>query len=146
MKKDFIYCQYKGERKQKGEKMKVRIEMDSDIGENEVLIRCCEFNEEIQKLQRLIAEAAFSENRLVLYQGEKEFYLPVKQILFFETCENEVQAHTAADVFSVRYRLYELEKLLPASFLRISKSTILNVDEIYCITKNLTSSSITVTN
>lgn len=122
--------------------MKVRIEIDKDVGESEVIIRCMELNEEIQRLQRVISDTAFSESKLVFYQGEKEFYLPVRQILFFETSENEVHAHTAADVFQVRYRLYELEKLLPASFIRISKSTILNVDEVYCITRNLTASSI----
>ena len=143
-KKDFIYCHCdEGQNiKDKGEKMKVRIEIDNDVGESEVIIRCAELNEEIQRLQRVIADTASSESKLVFYQGEKEFYLPVRQILFFETSENEVHAHTAADVFQVRYRLYELEKLLPASFMRVSKSTILNVDEIYCITRNLTASSI----
>lgn len=122
--------------------MKVRIEIDNDVGESEVIIRCAELNEEIQRLQRIIAHTASSESKLIFYQGEKEFYLPVRQILFFETSESGVHAHTAKDVFQVRYRLYELEKLLPAPFMRISKSTILNVDEIYCITRNLTASSV----
>lgn len=144
-KKDFIYCPCghgTEEKEGKRENMKVRIEIDQDVGESEVLIRCARFNEEIQRLQGMIMDIGCSESKLVFYQGEKEFYLPIRQILFFETSENAVYAHTATEVFSTKYRLYELERLLPASFLRVSKSTILNVDEIYSITRNLTAASI----
>ena len=40
------------------------------------------------------------------------------------------------------HKLYELEELLPGSFMRISKSTIANLDYIYSITRNLTASSV----
>ncbi len=122
--------------------MKVRIEIDNDVGESEVIIRCAELNGEIQNLQRLITGTAFLESKITFYQGEKEFYFPIRKILFFETSENGIHAHTAEDVFQVRYRLYELEKILPTVFMRVSKSTILNVEEIYSITRNLTASSV----
>jgi len=38
--------------------------------------------------------------------------------------------------------LYELEEMLPNNFVRVSKSTILNVNQIYSINRNLTSSSL----
>ena len=44
----------------------------------------------------------------------------------FETEEKVVYAHTKDDMFQVKYRLYELEEILPGYFMRISKSTILN--------------------
>lgn len=42
----------------------------------------------------------------------------------------------------IKYRLYELEEILPKYFVRVSKSTILNVNQVYSIDKNITSSSI----
>ena len=45
-------------------------------------------------------------------------------------------------VYEVKYKLYELEGILPNNFMRVSKSTILNVNYIYSITRNLTSSSL----
>ena len=52
-----------------------------------------------------------------------------------------VKAHTRNDIFTTKRRLYELEQILPHYFCRISKSAIVNVKEIYSITKNITASS-----
>lgn len=107
----------------------------------EVIIRCPEMNEEVKQLSQMIAGLSRKNTQLVYYQREKEYYFPVQNVLFFETSGNAVTAHTAKDMFTVRHKLYELEELLPAYFLRVSKSTILNTREIYSITKNLTASS-----
>ena len=45
-------------------------------------------------------------------------------------------------IFTCGYKLYELEELLPGSYMRISKSAIANLDYIYSITRNLTASSV----
>ena len=65
----------------------------------------------------------------------------MQEILFFETSSDIVKAHTEDDIFNTKYRLYELEKILPWTFCRISKSAILNIKKIYAITKNITASS-----
>ena len=122
--------------------MKVRIEIADDLTESEIIIRCREIDEEIGRLQRTISETASARQQMLCYQNEKEFYLPLQKILFFETSENRIEAHTAEDVFTVKHRLYELEELLPSYFLRVSKSTILNSKEVYSITKSLTASSL----
>lgn len=41
-----------------------------------------------------------------------------------------------------KIQLYELEELLPGSFMRISKSAIVNTSHIYSISRNLTASSV----
>ena len=73
------------------------------------------------------------------------FYMPTfreSEILFFETDNNQVMAHTANEIFLTGSKLYELEKILPWYFSRISKSAILNVKKVYAITRNLTASSL----
>lgn len=122
--------------------MKIRIEVEPDLAEDEVLIRCTQVNDTIQAIQEAVSQIARKQEKMVLYKGEKEYYLPVSQILFFETTENKIVAHTVDDSFQVKFRLYELEALLPGNFCRVSKSTILNRDHILAITHNLTSSSI----
>ena len=62
--------------------------------------------------------------------------------LFFETDENGISAHTRTDAYQVKYKLYELEELLPRFFMRVSKSAILNTNHIYSINRNLTASSV----
>lgn len=122
--------------------MKIQIEVDSEIVEEEVLIRCRQLNSEVMKIQKMLEQAALKSNQFVFFKGEAEYYLPNEDILFFETDGGMVYAHTADDVFQVKYKLYELEELLPRTFLRISKSAIVNTDKIYSIHRNLTASSL----
>ncbi|WP_228765833.1 LytTR family DNA-binding domain-containing protein [Bombilactobacillus apium] len=65
------------------------------------------------------------------------------QFLFFETDNRQVQAHTQHEIYQTRLHLYELEQLLPRSFMCISKSTILNLNAIYGIEYTVSSTRIT---
>lgn len=120
--------------------MKIRIETDTDI-EEEIVIKCRQLTPEIIRLQQALTEAAGGSRQLALFRGDTEYYIETAEILFFETEGSAVTAHTAAEVYATRLRLYELEELLPASFMRISKSSIVNTDRIYSINRNLTASS-----
>lgn len=46
------------------------------------------------------------------------------------TEDNQVKIHTKNDSYNINKRLYELENQLDSSFIRISKSTIVNINEI----------------
>lgn len=120
--------------------MKIQMEIDEQSAE-EVIIRCRELTPEIRELQKIIRESTENRSSLVFYKGETRVYLSLEEILFFVTEPEGVQAHTAEDDYQTRYRLYELEELLPRYFMRVSKSTILNTREIFSIEKNLYSSS-----
>ena len=122
--------------------MKIKVEIDPELEEEEVLIRCREFNEEMSQIQKAITQTTTKKQRFEFYKGEKEFFFSLDEILFFETEENGICAHTIDDVFRVKYRLYELENMLPRWFVRVSKSTILNVNQIFSMDWNITSSSI----
>ncbi len=122
--------------------MKIRIEVDKNQKEDEVVIRCGELTEEIVALQKQIDEWISHESQIIFYKGEKEYYIPLEELLFFETEANGICAHTIDQAYQVKYKLYELEERLPRNFLRVSKSTILNVNRIYSITRNLTASSV----
>ena len=120
--------------------MKVRIETDESISENEIVIRCKQLDQEIQKAQQVISNI-MNIPKIVFYQNNLEYYLSINTILFFETSQNRVDAHTKDTSYRIKYRLYELEEILPLNFVRVSKSTIINVNHIYSIDKNITSSS-----
>ena len=62
-----------------------------------------------------------------LCKGSTEYYVPLDEILFFETEEGVIHAHTRDDIYQTGYRLYELEDMLPGVFMRVSKSTIVNM-------------------
>lgn len=120
--------------------MKIRIEMD-DRNEEEIVIHCKTLTPQIMKLQQMLADEVNRSSQFVLYKGDVEYYINLNEILFFETENSLVVAHTAKDCYETRKKLYELEDMLPNTFLRISKSAIVNTDKIYSINRNLTASS-----
>ena len=122
--------------------MKIRIELDNQIQEDEVIIKCSELSEEVTRIQRVISEILAEKREMIFYKENKEYYLSINDVLFFETEESLIYAHTLSEVYQVKYKLYELEEILPKNFVRVSKSTILNINHIYSITRNITSSSL----
>ena len=122
--------------------MKVRIERLGDGEEDEVVIRCSRVDDTVQKIQRFIEDQTAQQVSFTFYKDNQEFYFPVDRILFFETEGEYVYAHTEKDSFRVKLRLYELEEILPGYFIRSSKSTIINSQQVYSITRNLTASSL----
>lgn len=122
--------------------MKIRIELDEQLKEEEIVIRCQSLTEEVQEIQKAVSDLVSKKQKFVFCKGDTEYYLPLESILFFETEEKVVCAHTVDNVYRVRYRLYELEEILPGYFMRVSKSTILNTDQVLSISRNLTASSV----
>ena len=121
--------------------MKVKIEIEDGLAEEEVIIRCARLNDFIVGIQNYISEQSNGKRCLSIRSGEKMFFVPMDEVFFFETEGREIRAHTADKMFFCDYKLYELEELLPGSFMRISKSSIANLDRVYSITKNLAASS-----
>lgn len=122
--------------------MKVKIEIHEELAEEEVIIRCSHLSDSIVSLQNYISKQGNGKRCLSMKSGEKVFFIPMEEIYFFETEGRDLRAHTADKLFNCDYKLYELEELLPGSFMRISKSSIANLDYVYSITRNLTASSV----
>lgn len=122
--------------------MKVRIEIEEGLTEEEVVIRCGSLNDSVMNLQNYILKQSGGKRCISLTDKDTDFFIPIQDIYFFETEGRELRAHTADKIFTCSYKLYELEDMLPGNFMRISKSTIANLDDIYSITRNLTASSI----
>lgn len=131
MRKKFVY----------NRNMKITIDIDTTLDESEIHIRCPEVTEDIASIQRMVSRLDARTRQMIFYIDDTEYYFPVKKILFFETVEKGIAAHTEDQEFIVKYKLYELEELLPEYFVRVSKSTILNTRKVYSITRSITSSS-----
>ena len=119
--------------------MKLRIELTDGTFEDEVVIRCGRIDDNVQKLQEFIY--GLSSPSMTFFNDTQEIFLPLEEILFFETDGEQVYAHTTTEAFKVKRRLYELEEVLPRYFTRVSKGAIVNTKHIYAINRNITSSS-----
>ena len=119
--------------------MKVRIELDPQMDEPEMIIRGPRLTEEVTRLQQLILEQKMMP--LTFYKDRSEYFVDVSEILFFETDGEKIYGHTREEAYEVRQKLYELEEILPIAFCRISKSTIVNAKQIYSIEKSFSGTS-----
>lgn len=116
--------------------MKIRIEI-CDEGDEEIIVRCRTRDERIRQIEGALEGIVKSRRELTLYIGNVEYYVPVSDILFFETDGGKVCAHTSNRMYTAPYKLFELENMLPSSFVRISKSSIINVMRIGSLSREL---------
>ena len=78
--------------------MKITIELDENLPDDEIRIHCRRMTEELKKIQGAFASGHTETKRLVLYQGDLECYVDVLDILFFETEGTIVQVHTRDEI------------------------------------------------
>lgn len=70
--------------KQEGkDSMRIKIEIDKNIQETELVIRTFEQNEQVDKLYRNILEK-MENNKIPLFKGATEFYMVFSEILFLK--------------------------------------------------------------
>lgn len=121
--------------------MRINIDVDNSLNEDRVTIHCREITEEILELQRLLSTQTSIGQKISASIDNVEYYLDLKSIIFMESDGNYISIHTANNIYRKRQKLYELEEILPRSFIRVSKSTIVNTDLIVSIKKNITGAS-----
>lgn len=125
--------------------MRVRVEIGTDVSEKEIVLRTNEYDEEVERMLSLLQKIQKTP-QLIFYKESTEYFFSSDKILFFETSERQVYAHTKNDVFFVKHRLYELEDILSGKFMRISKSTIVNLSHVYALTQSISGCSIQFAN
>jgi len=120
--------------------LRFKIEFIPPKEEEEIILRCHTMDENIRLKCSAIEAMLHNKPAIVYHKEDREFFLPSSDILFFETDGELVYAHSKNEMFSVNYRLYQLEEMLPHEFVRISKSTVANSSQIMSLTKTLPSS------
>lgn len=107
--------------------MKITIEVAKPGEEDEIIVRCASLDERLLKM----IQSLRAEDKLTGYIDDKIVKLPLKEIYYFEAVDNKVFAYTAKETFEIRKKLYEIEQdYEQTDFLRVSKSTIVNVSKI----------------
>lgn len=107
-----------------------------DAGEKEqVIIECCEVTEEVERI-RLFAEG--SGQTLSGSIDGRLYSVNIADIYYFEAADERIFAYCENKVYEVRGRLYEIERRLSeSSFLRCSKSTVINLMKIESVSPAL---------
>lgn len=111
--------------------MKFTIVEDPNINETEISIVCAKMTDE---LKDILANIASAELTFTGKKGKETFFVPIKDIFYFESVDGSVFFYTENDTYEVTTKLYKVEEILKnVRFSRISKTTIANLDKLLSI-------------
>lgn len=115
--------------------MKVTI-IDPVVGEeDEIIIKCANLSETalalIGELKKNDNARGKATHRLHMYLDGEIHLIEPAAVYYFEYVDQKVFAYCKENVYEIKKKLYELEEILPGQdFIRVSKSSILNLDKI----------------
>ena len=111
--------------------MIVNIIENSNIKETKINIECNKTDESIIKLVSLIKNINNTDKKIIGISQEETYCLEQNEILYFESVDKKTFCYTVDNVFEVGMKLYEIdEQYEDTSFLRISKSIIVNLNRV----------------
>ena len=106
--------------------LKLRLDCSPENIETEVSIKCRAVDERIQKIIDIIQN---DEKQITVKKDGYSSIVRAADIYYFESVDEKSFVYCKTDVYSSELKLYEIEELLMnTSFVRISKSCILNTD------------------
>lgn len=112
--------------------MKLIIERIKASCETEVTVKCS-YNAD-ERTKKLIHQLEFYVNLAVGYQKGEAHQISLHEVYYIESVDEKTFFYLEKEIFETHQKLYEWEKKLSdTSFVRISKSTILNTDKLKCV-------------
>jgi len=111
--------------------MRYSIAIEPQIPECYVEIHCSQVNREVEGILQALV---LTETTVAGQAGEETRFIPVSQVLYFESVDDKTYLYTHDEVLSCDLRLYQItEKLDDVGFVRISKSVVANLHHMYAI-------------
>jgi DNA-binding LytR/AlgR family response regulator len=111
--------------------MKINIKQDNSIAETEITILCKQNDRE---LEAVISSLGLINNTVSGKLDRETFFIPLGEVLYFETIDNKTFFYTNDKIYETTTKIYQLEeKLAETPFVRISKSSIMNIQKVKSI-------------
>ncbi len=108
--------------------MKITILETKPDEEDEIIVKCSFLDDDLTLLLNQLKNGS---SKLNFNKDNKIVLVEKKDILFFESVDDKVFAYTQDDALETKFKLYELEQILPAkTFFRANKAVIVNVNKI----------------
>ena len=93
-----------------------------------------------EKVREIIAFVKSRQGQLTGTADERQYEIAVSDVFYIESVDNRNFIYTKDKVYETRHKLYELEEMLQEKrFLRVSKSTLLNLMKVSSIKPALNS-------
>ena len=109
--------------------MKVKLDIDQQYTEEQIIIEAPALSSKIQKVQDFVQSLDQKETLKGKYQ-DQVYLIQISKIQRVYIENRKVLAETGNRTYSLDIRLYQAVEILPASFIQISQSEIVNIDAI----------------
>ena len=109
--------------------MKVRLDIDQQYAEEQIIIEAPSLSPRVQKVQDFVQSLDQKETLKGKFQ-DQVFLIEIQKIQRIYIENRKVLAETGNRTYSLDIRLYQAVEILPASFIQISQSEIVNIDAI----------------
>ena len=108
--------------------MKLTIDKNELYLDPEIIVKCKEIDD---VLQDIISYIGIADKKMVGEVDGELFFIPLNNILYFESVDKVVYIYTDKQVYRSSAKLYVLEEQLADTyFSRVSKTTILNLKKL----------------
>ena len=99
-----------------------------DLEKPEVTITYREMTDSVKRVSDFVR---YVDQTILCRKDNEEYAIPVSDIYYVESVDKKAFVYCETEVFQSNYKLYELENMLPrAGFVRVSKSTLLNIEKL----------------
>ena len=109
--------------------MKVRLDIDQQYAEEQIIIEAPSLSPRVQKVQDFVQSMDQKETLKGKFQ-DQVFLIEMQKIQRIYIENRKVLAETGNRIYALDIRLYQASEILPASFIQISQSEIVNIDAI----------------
>ena len=119
--------------------VKIRTNISQEFENIEVCINAPERNEAVQKLEnKLLVMQEGKIKNLIGIENNDIFIINIPEVILFFSEEKNNFCKTQDGTYKIKEKLYELEEALPQrDFIRISHSTIINVNHVKCFNTSI---------
>ena len=109
--------------------MKVKLDIDQQYAEEQIIIEAPTLSPRVQKVQDFVQSLDQKETLKGKFQ-DQVFLIEIQKIQRIYIENRKVLAETGNRIYALDIRLYQAVEILPASFVQISQSEIVNIDAI----------------
>ena len=115
-------------------KINIRTNISENYGEDvEIVINTSQYTKEVGKIVETLQQITNEVDVIIGRKGNEISVIDVNEIISFYSNEQNNYCRTQKGDFIIKQRLYELEEILPKNnFIRISNSTIINIQFVEC--------------
>lgn len=111
--------------------MKITIKLDSNVEETEITILCKTIDSE---LESVISSIGLINNIISGKLDNETFFISLGEVLYFETIDNKTFFYTKNKMYETSTKIYQLEeKFSDTPFVRINKSSLINIQKVRSI-------------